>query len=355
MANPGTSDPTSAGGLATEQERRDPNFRAVFDSAPDAYLLLAPDAPRFTMVAANETRLRVTMTRREDVIGRPLFEVFPDNPTDPAATGVRNLLASLHEVLRTGRPHRMALQKYDIRTPAGDFEERYWDPLNSPVFDDRGNLIYIIHRVEDVTAQVRSGSRLRVLESAITTANDAVIVADAEPLAGEGRRIVYVNEAFTRMTGYAPEEILGRTARILQGPDTDPETVQRIHAALERREPVRAELLNYRKDGSPFWVEISIVPVLDEDGRVVQWTSVQRETTERKQAEETALRLTRETAARAARGAPRPQPVGRVLRRRRLHVRARVPPRGERADHRRVRGLCPDHSHLGECPRVSLR
>ncbi len=65
------------------------------------------------------------MTRREEVVGRPLFEVFPDNPTDPGATGVRNLQASLDEVLRTGKPHRMALQKYDIRTPGGAFEERY--------------------------------------------------------------------------------------------------------------------------------------------------------------------------------------------------------------------------------------
>jgi PAS domain-containing protein len=120
---------------------RETNFWAVFDSAPDAYLLLAPDPPRFTMVAANESRLRVTMTRREDVVGRPLFEVFPDNPTDPDATGVRNLEMSLDEVLRTGKPHRMALQKYDIRRPDGEFEERYWDPLNWPVFDDRGTLI----------------------------------------------------------------------------------------------------------------------------------------------------------------------------------------------------------------------
>ncbi|HEX2202239.1 MAG TPA: PAS domain S-box protein [Longimicrobium sp.] len=271
----------------------------MFDSAPDAYLLLAPDPPRFTMVAANEARLRVTMTRREDVVGRPLFEVFPDNPTDPGATGVRNLQASLNEVLRTGRPHRMALQKYDIRTPAGEFEERYWDPLNSPVFDDRGKLIYIIHRVEDVTEQVRSGSRLRILESVVTTANDAVVVTEPEPLDGRGPRIFYVNEAFTRMTGYAPGEVVGRTPRILQGPGTAPDTTRRIRAALERREPVRAELLNYRKDGSPYWVEISIAPVLDESGRVVQWTSVQRETTARREAEETALRLTRETAARA--------------------------------------------------------
>ena len=307
MANPGTSDPTPAAALTSAQDSNQEqhpaapsaNFWAVFEAAPDAYLLLAPDPPRFTMVAANDTRLRVTMTRREDIIGRPLFEVFPDNPSDPAATGVRNLQASLHEVLRTRKPHRMALQKYDIRTPGGGFEERYWDPLNSPVLDDTGNLIYIIHRVEDVTEQVRSGSRLRILESVVTTANDAVVVTEPEPLEGAGPRIVYVNDAFTRMTGYAPEEVIGRTPRMLQGEGTDLETTRRIRAALRRREPVRAELLNYRKDGSPFWVEISIAPVLDDGGSVVQWTSVQRETTERRQAEETTLRLTRETAARA--------------------------------------------------------
>ena len=85
------------------------DFWAIFNAAPDAYLLLAPDAPRFTILAANQTRLRVTMTQRADVLGRPLFEVFPYNPTDPAATGARNLRASLDEVVRTRRPHRMAL------------------------------------------------------------------------------------------------------------------------------------------------------------------------------------------------------------------------------------------------------
>jgi PAS domain S-box-containing protein len=308
MERPGTSDPTHAGGVATGQDRQpgDPhpaapalNFWAVFESAPDAYLLLAPDPPHFTMVAANEARLRATLTRREDVIGRPLFEVFPDNPDDPAATGVRNLLASLDEVIRTGKPHRMALQKYDIRTPGGTFEERYWDPLNSPVFDDRGDLIYIIHRVEDVTGQVLSDTRLRILENVVTTANDAVMVTEPGPLDGTGPRIIYVNAAFTRMTGYAPDEVIGRTTGMLLGPDSDQETVERIRAALQLREPVRAELLNYRKDGNAFCVEVSITPVLDERGAVVQWTSVQRDTTERREAQETALRLARETAARA--------------------------------------------------------
>jgi PAS domain S-box-containing protein len=307
MANPGTSGPTPADRHTPERDlhRRDRrlatpdvNFWAVFESAPDAYLLLAPDPPHFTMVAANGARLRATMTRRQDVVGHSLFEVFPDNPDDPAATGVRNLQKSLQEVIRTGKPHRMALQKYDIRTPEGEFEERYWNPLNTPVFDDRGTLIYIIHRVEDVTEQVRAGTRLRTLESVVTTANDAVMVTEPAPLEGAGPRISYVNEAFARMTGYAPEEVIGGTTEMLIGPETDLDTLRRIRAALERREPVRAELLNYRKDGSPFWVEVSIAPVLDESGAVLQWTSVQRDTTERREAEATALRLTRETAAR---------------------------------------------------------
>jgi len=80
------------------------DFWAVFESAPDVYLLLSPDPPRFTMIAANEARLRATATRRDDVIGRPLFEVFPDHPTDPQASGVRNLRPSLIEVIRTGKP-----------------------------------------------------------------------------------------------------------------------------------------------------------------------------------------------------------------------------------------------------------
>jgi PAS domain S-box-containing protein len=276
-----------------------PDFWAVFESAPDAYLLLAPDPPRFTMIAANEARCRATLTSSADVVGRPLFEVFPDNPGDPSASGVRNLEASLNQVLRTGKPHRMALQKYDIRMPSGEFETRYWDPLNSPVHDAKGELIYIIHRVEDVTEQVLSGTRLRILESVVKTANDAVVVTDADVDRADGPHIIYVNDAFARMTGYSPREVLGRTPRLLQGPETDPAAIRRIHDALDRQEPVRVELLNYRSDKSPYWVEISISPVRDETGAVVQWTGVHRETTQRRIAEETARRLERERAARA--------------------------------------------------------
>ena len=98
------------------------------------------------------------MTVREEIIGRNLFEVFPDNPDDPAATGVANLRASLDRVRRDGVADTMAVQKYDIRRPevdGGGFEVRHWSPVNTPVLDPDGRLAYIIHRVEDVTEFVR--------------------------------------------------------------------------------------------------------------------------------------------------------------------------------------------------------
>src|SRR2546430_7035524 len=98
------------------------------------------------------------MTKREKILGHGIFEVFPDNPDDPAATGVRNLRASLERVLRNKVSDTMAVQKYDMRKPeseGGGFEERYWSPVNSPVFGPDEEIAYIIHRVEDVTEFVR--------------------------------------------------------------------------------------------------------------------------------------------------------------------------------------------------------
>jgi signal transduction histidine kinase len=130
------------------------DFRLLFESIPGLYLVL--DAG-LRIVAVSEAYLAATMTEREAIVGRNLFDVFPDNPDDAGATGERNLRASLENVLRTGRPDTMAIQKYDIRRPdaeGGAFEERYWSPVNSPVMVD-GRVAYIMHRVEDVTDFVR--------------------------------------------------------------------------------------------------------------------------------------------------------------------------------------------------------
>jgi signal transduction histidine kinase len=130
------------------------DYRLLFEASPDILLVLLPDAPRYTMVAATEARLQATMTTREATLGHGLFEVFPDNPDDPNADGMRNLRASLDRVLATRAADSMAVQKYDIRSPDGAFLAKYWSPKNLPVLSASGEVLCILHRVEDITELV---------------------------------------------------------------------------------------------------------------------------------------------------------------------------------------------------------
>jgi signal transduction histidine kinase len=182
-----------------------PDFRALFESAPGLYLVLTPD---LTIVAVSDAYLRATMTEREAILGRKLFEVFPDNPDDPAATGVSNLSASLNRVLQNRAPDTMAVQKYDIRRPAaegGGFEERYWSPVNSPVFDEKGEVAYIIHRVEDVTEFIRlkqlGVEQHKLTEELRTRAEqmEAEIYLRARQLDDANRQLRAANEELTRL------------------------------------------------------------------------------------------------------------------------------------------------------------
>lgn len=128
-----------------------PDFHILFESAPDPYLVLDSS---LNIVAVSNAYLRATLTVREQILGKQIFTVFPDNPDDPGAEGVRNLKLSLQRVLKNQKPDPMAVQKYDIKRPeidGGGFEERFWSPINTPIFDAQGQIIYIIHRVEDVT------------------------------------------------------------------------------------------------------------------------------------------------------------------------------------------------------------
>lgn len=125
-----------------------------------------------------------------------------------------------------------------------------------------------------------------LLERVADFTDDVVLITEAEPIDGPGPMIVYVNPAFTRMTGYTAAEVIGQTPRILQGPRTDPQAKARISAALQAWRAIRVELLNYRKDGSEFWVELSITPVADETGWFRYWLAVQRDVTLAKQHEQ---------------------------------------------------------------------
>lgn len=133
-------------------------FQPEFDASPHPYMLIDP-APGLRIVDINDAYAQATFTKQSDVVGRSLFDIFPDNPDDALADGVSNLYASLRTVVKTGQPHAMAVQRYDIRDPDGKFIERHWQPINSPIHDGDGLLIYLLHHVEDVTEEVLSSAR----------------------------------------------------------------------------------------------------------------------------------------------------------------------------------------------------
>ncbi|MER6387386.1 SpoIIE family protein phosphatase [Streptomyces sp. NPDC001523] len=149
------------------------DYAAVFQTLPGMVALLSPD---LVFLDANEEFLRTAGRSREQVIGWYLFDAFPDNPNDAGASGVRNLHASLRRVLATGERDTMALQRYDVESAErpGEWQERYWSPINAPVLDSDGRVVLIVHRVAEVTELIVArgapdGSRTRVLEAELYT------------------------------------------------------------------------------------------------------------------------------------------------------------------------------------------
>lgn len=123
---------------------------------------------------------------------------------------------------------------------------------------------------------------LEILRASVDLLNDVILITEAEPLKGKGPKIVWANDAFYRATGYIASEVIGRTPQMLQGPLSDRGALDRISAALLKWQPIREEVLNYRKDGTTFWNELEIVPIANATGSFTHWISIQRDCTLRK-------------------------------------------------------------------------
>jgi PAS domain S-box-containing protein len=152
--------------------------------------------------------------------------------------------------------------------------------------DEKGRAIRMVGAMHDITLRKQEEHRLKLLESVVTHTNDAVLITEAEPFDQPGPRIVYVNDAFTRMTGYSAEEVLGKTPRILQGPKSDKAELKRLSNAIRNWEPCEITTINYKKNGEEFWIKFSVNPVADEKGWYTHWVAVERDVTEAKKAEE---------------------------------------------------------------------
>ena len=158
-------------------------------------------------------------------------------------------------------------------------------------FQDITELVAVRQHSEDLAReQQRTHEELLLLQSAVARQNDMVMIMAADRPDGSDRRIVYVNEALERRTGYGSDELVGRPPRVLYCRGTDQGELARIDAAIARGEPVRAEHVAFAKDGRPYWVEVDIAPI-SSAGTRTHWVAVQRDITERKEAEERMERL----------------------------------------------------------------
>jgi signal transduction histidine kinase len=198
----------------------DLDFRALFENAPGANLVLAPD-PAFSILAVSREYLEKTATRSDAIIGRPLFEVFPDPPDDPAATGEANLRASLNRVMASGKPDHMAVQRYPIRTGEHEWEERYWKPVNTPVRGRDGRIMAIVHCVEDVSELIR------------LQASEREMLVEREHALDRERLIAQLQEQAVELEAQAEE--LQATAAMLEERTEEAEIARAEVAAAERR------------------------------------------------------------------------------------------------------------------------
>ncbi|MBI5514959.1 MAG: response regulator [Deltaproteobacteria bacterium] len=254
------------------------DYQRLFEGAPGLYLVLRPDPPRFTIVGASDAYLRATLTERNAVLGRGLFEVFPDNPDEPQATGVRNLRASLLRVLATHKPDTMAVQKYDLQRPeheGGGFEERYWSPVNAPVLAASGELAWLLHRVEDVTDSVqmrlsgtdqqdRWAAELARANHRMAHQRDVLdrffsLSLDLLCIAGSDGYFKRVNPAFG-ILGYTTDELLSTPFLDLVHPEDREATVAEVAKLAQGVPTLRFENRFRRKDGAYRWLSWTSAP-----------------------------------------------------------------------------------------------
>jgi diguanylate cyclase (GGDEF)-like protein/PAS domain S-box-containing protein len=132
----------------------------------------------------------------------------------------------------------------------------------------------------------QSIGELRLLQASMAKLNDIVVITEVDRLATPTHKIVYVNEAFEKHTGYSQQDVMGRSPGLLQGKGSQYAELNRMRLALEQSEPVHAELINYKKDGTLFWIELDITPIKNAEGIATHWVSAARDITQRKIAEE---------------------------------------------------------------------
>lgn len=151
---------------------------------------------------------------------------------------------------------------------------------------DRATLSLLADVAADTLDTRRRAHQVDYLVSALEEVEESVVITEGRPIDPPGPRVVWVNDAFTRLTGYDRAEIVGASLRMLRGPKTNPETLAQVWTAMKEEQSIQAECINHRADGEPYVAAWSVTPVRDDEGHLTHWVSIQRDITDQKEREE---------------------------------------------------------------------
>ncbi|MEX2364615.1 MAG: PAS domain S-box protein, partial [Balneolaceae bacterium] len=189
---------------------------------------------------------------------------------------------AITDVVKTGK------ERFNIeyRVKAADGTYKHVFNRAFVIKDENGKATRMIGAMQDVSQGVEEEERLKLLESVITNTAESVVITEAVPEELPGRKILYVNEAFSKQTGYEKSEVIGKTLSFLNGPETDQNTRKKLRASMENYETTEVDFINYKKNGEKFWNTISMVPVSNKEGKYTHWVAIGRDTTDQKQYED---------------------------------------------------------------------
>jgi PAS domain S-box-containing protein len=168
-------------------------------------------------------------------------------------------------------------EEYRFKKANGDFA--FVRNKGIVIRDKNGKGVRVIGAMQDITSQKKEELQLKLFKSVITNSTDVVLITEAEPINSPGPIITYVNDAFTKLTGYTSDEVIGKTPRLLQGNKTNRAELDRLKIALSKWETCEIEVINYKKNGEAYWVNLSVIPLANDKGIFTNWISIQRDIT----------------------------------------------------------------------------
>lgn len=263
------------------------NHEQLFQSLAAAYIVFDVNDPDFTIIEENDAHASIAMVKRKDVIGKPLFEAFPDTSEKYVKTGVSDLLESIRTVVATGKPDVMPMLNYDLKDPSGELTTKYWSVSHHPIFDDAGKVHAVYQATEDITDKMLTEKKLNIAQAQLeqTLTNSSIGTWYWDIKSGK----IYADDNLARMFGISTEQAkAGLPLDVFLNsihPSDRSRVADEIESAIKVQGQFESEYRTFNSDGDVRWVIVRGTIEADEHGVPEKFPGVIVDITDRKSAE----------------------------------------------------------------------